>query len=104
MFSMLDIMVNTSAIGSFPTSILEAMIFKVPIITLYNPGIMNIMRDEYNCLILKDNDASSIGDAVIRLLKDVELSNKLTVNALNTFEEKCSFEKTFDEISAISNL
>lgn len=87
------IFVLPSLSEGLPTVILEAMFFEIPVIATDIPGI----RDHFNntALLIPPKDEIAIADAIITLINDRELANKLKLNG----KKLVLSEYTWDKIS-----
>ncbi len=65
----------------FPNTILEAMISKVPVIMSDIQEINGILRDEENCLLVKNGDIGNIAGKIVALKKNLTLSQRIVENA-----------------------
>lgn len=70
----------------FGLVILEAMAAGVPIVASDSGGITEIIRDEYNGLLVKERDSEGLAKGINRLLEDAELREYLTKNMRETAE------------------
>jgi glycosyltransferase involved in cell wall biosynthesis len=61
----------------FPTAIAEAMSYSLPIVTTEIRGTRDHLIDGINCLYVKPKDPEGISDAIVRLLKNPDLSIKM---------------------------
>ncbi|SNQ62935.1 hypothetical protein MNV_980037 [Candidatus Methanoperedens nitroreducens] len=78
-----DIAIFPSRYEPFGMMILEAMALKKPIIATNVGGIKEIIQN-YNNGILVNPDSNEISEALVKLLKDEELQETLSVNAYET--------------------
>jgi len=96
-FSMFDIIVNTTVLASLPTSILEAIILNINFLSVDNEGIRYIFKDSYDCLMFENNE-DKLGESILKLLSDSDLSQTLIKNASHTMKMKCDFNKHFHDL------
>jgi glycosyltransferase involved in cell wall biosynthesis len=75
-----------------PTVILEAYYFGLPVIASDIPGIKDHFSE--SSLLVPPQDEQALADAIIRLLKDNELANRLS----STGKEKVINNYTWDKI------
>jgi len=71
----------TSQSEGFPMIVNEAACFGVPTVVNYIPGIEDIITDNVNGYIIKQNDINTMADKVITILNDEEVRLKLAQNA-----------------------
>lgn len=67
---------------------LEAMEFKLPVITTNEGGIPDVIKDGENGLISEKGDAESLSRCIECLLNDKELRNKMGEDGYRKFKEK----------------
>lgn len=84
----LDLLVMPS-IGeeTFGRVIIEAQASGVPVVASRIGGIVDIIRDNENGILINPRDYSSLSEAIVRVLKDEELSSKLSKNGRDTIEK-----------------
>ncbi len=95
-FSQIDILIFPSQRETFGLVLLEGMKFCKPIISTSADGPREILRNEIDALIVDveplDNTEERIAEAVIKLVSDAELANKLVENSLVRVKEKFSYD------------
>jgi lipopolysaccharide heptosyltransferase II len=91
--SQLDVLVlaNTTP-EAFGRVIVEAQACMVPVVATRVGGVVDIIEDTKTGLLVPPADPSSMADAVIRILKDNELTHRLTENAFKKVQEQYSAE------------
>lgn len=72
-----DVFLHPSKFESFGISILEAMDYGLPIITTETGGITDLVTDGINGLTVKPGDSQMIATAMLRLMSDSDLRQKL---------------------------
>jgi glycosyltransferase involved in cell wall biosynthesis len=82
-----DIFLNTTDVDNTPVSVIEAMACGLCIVSTDVGGIPYLLRDGYNALLVRPDDAAGMAKAVRRILRDPELSASLSVNARRTAEQ-----------------
>jgi len=91
------IFVLNSGYEGFPHIILEAMTMNLPVITTNTCGNPEIVKDNYNGLLVKHNNKKQIKEAILKLWEDKKLKKKFTENAkksLNKFSEEKMIRET----------
>jgi glycosyltransferase involved in cell wall biosynthesis len=68
---------------SFGRSLIEAMIAGVPVIATNCGGIADNITDGYNGILVKENNAEELAEAIIILLNNSNLRKEITGNAKN---------------------
>ena len=67
-----------------PVSLLEAMAASKPIIATNVGGIKDIIKNNYNGLLIKEKSSEEIVNAINKLISNKNLSKKLALNARKT--------------------
>lgn len=68
----------------FGLVILEALASGVPVIASRSGGIVDLIRNEENGLLVPEKDSQAIGECINRVLADKELAGRLTKNGMDT--------------------
>ena len=97
-----DIFVLPSLLEGNPNILLEAMACKLPVVTTDVGGIGNVIRDNFNGLIIPPESESKLAKAVISLLREPDLCERLAVNAHSTLLSKYGSWK--EQASILKNL
>jgi len=82
-----DLFTLNTGYEGFSHIILEAMAIGSPIITTNVCGNPEIVKDSYNGLLVEYNNKKQLKEAILKLWKDKELREKLTVNAKKSIEK-----------------
>lgn len=75
-----DIFLNTNRVDNTPVSLLEAASCGLPIVATKVGGIPYLFSHEHNALLVPDNDAKSMAQAIKRLLCEPGLAKKISKN------------------------
>ncbi len=86
LYSQADIFVMPSLIEAFGVTFLEAMACGVPVIGTRVGGIPEIIQHEYNGLLVEPNNVDELANAIIRLLLEDGLRQRLIVGGLETID------------------
>ncbi len=104
-FEAIDIFVMSSERETFGLVVLEAMKFRKPIISTDADGPKEFLRNEIDALMVNlqplESVENRIADAVLRMVSEPELADKLVANAFAKVNDKFSYkalEKYFEEI------
>ncbi len=84
-----------------PNVILEAMACGLPIIATLVGGTPDIIKDEYNGLLIPPDDIPALSFALTRMLADRNLANRLGKQARMDAEEHYSIDKVADAYIAL---
>lgn len=87
-----DIFIFTSRIESFPRVILEAMAYGLPIITTPVFGVKEQVQEGINAIFYQPGEIVELADAIVCLLKDKEMRERLAINSYDVLNCLNSFE------------
>lgn len=76
--AMADIFISTSHIDNMPVAVVEAGALGLPIICTAVGGVPDLLQDGETGLLVPDDDAGAMSEAVIRLLNDPTLACRLS--------------------------
>jgi glycosyltransferase involved in cell wall biosynthesis len=97
--NLFDIFILTSNEEGLGSTLLDAMSVGLPIVATKAGGIPEIIKDKTNGILCDIQDASSLANAVIQLVDNVELRNLYGSNSkkiVQTFSIEKTAEKYFD--------
>jgi glycosyltransferase involved in cell wall biosynthesis len=72
-----DLSLNPSWVDNMPNSVLESLACGVPVVSTNVGGVPYIVQDGVTALLVPPQDAAAMAQAVLRLLGDVALKNRL---------------------------
>lgn len=87
-----------------PNSLLEAMSYSNACIVTPVGSIPEVIKDNYNGLFVELKNSEQIKNAIIRLVNEEGLYNKITTNAYNTIAENYSLENYIIKLNQIYNI
>ncbi len=96
-----DIFVMPTMNEAFGLVNVEAMEYKLPVISTNEGGIPDVVKDGENGLIAERNDSQSLASCISRLLDDRQLREKMGEDGYHKFKEKFTlrrFEKQMHDI------
>lgn len=73
-----DVFVLPSHSEGSPNALLEAMAVGVPVVATSVGGIPDMVESEKNALLVEDRDVSGLAEAIERILRDLQLRERLT--------------------------
>ena len=76
------------------TAVLDAFLFSLPVVGTRAGGIPEMIEDGINGLLVEPGDPRALADAVVRLLKNPELSHTLGRTAGETVRAKFTYTAT----------
>lgn len=88
-----DVFVMPSRAEAFGLSLLEAAAAGLPVVCPNAGGIPEVFRDNLDAVLYPPGDDRAIARAIIRLIRNKELANKLRRNAVGT-ASRLTWEKT----------
>jgi glycosyltransferase involved in cell wall biosynthesis len=91
-FANSDIFVQPTLNDCFPLVLLEAMQYKLPIITSCEGGIPDIVTNGENGFVCKTKDVDTTADAIARLLDNKDLRASTGENGYKVFNEKFTLD------------
>jgi glycosyltransferase involved in cell wall biosynthesis len=82
-----DIFINTTNVDNTPVSVIEAMASGCCIVTTNVGGIPYLLEDGIDALLVPPNDPDAMANAVLRVLTESGLAEKLSINARRKAEK-----------------
>jgi len=76
-----DVFLNTTNVDNTPVSVIEAMACGLCVVSTNVGGILYLLEDEQDALLVPPNDSKAMADAVERILTEPGLAEKLSLNA-----------------------
>ena len=99
--SIVDSQGNTEGLG---VVLLEAMACKLPVIGSNIGGIPDIIQDGETGLLVPEKDISGLSNAILSLIENEELQEKIAVNGYNKVRERFSWEKIAESYLSVYEL
>ena len=97
-----DIYCLPSVSEGFPTSVLEAVAAKCFVITTYNGGARELIKDGVSGMILKNNEADRIRDAIKKALNDPVWMENAKETAYEELKHNFTWESTAARLIELS--
>jgi glycosyltransferase involved in cell wall biosynthesis len=82
-----DLFVFPSLHEGFPNSVLEAMACGLPVISTRIGGVIDVIKNGENGLLVEPGNVDQLADALKRLISDAEYASDLGKNALKTIQK-----------------
>lgn len=87
-----DIFVLPSLQEGMPNSLLEAMACGLPVVATRIGGVVDIVKDGGNGILIEPADTQGLADRIVRLLNDSEFARKIACNAFQTIKNSYSID------------
>ena len=100
-FENADIFVQPTYEDCFPLTLLEAMQYKLPIISTDEGAVPDIVNDGENGFVCKRQDISSTATAIEALLRNKEKRTHMSENGYKIFKNKFTLEVFNNNIARI---
>ncbi len=95
-----DIAINPSLVDNMPNSILEAMASGIPVVSTNVGGVPFIVHDQDTALLVPPKSPDAMANAILRLIEDAALSEKLVDNGLAEVE-KYTWQRVWPVLAAV---
>jgi glycosyltransferase involved in cell wall biosynthesis len=99
-----DLYVLPSIVGSdgnregLPVSLVEALACGIPVVSTATAGIPEVVRDEENGLLIPERDPRALAEAMVRLMEDRALYERLRSRARSSVETVFDIETTTGQL------
>jgi glycosyltransferase involved in cell wall biosynthesis len=100
-YNLADIVVSVPSTDGFPVSVLEASACGVPMIVTKLDFTSEWFIDEENGILIPVRDPIALANAVVRLLEDRELQEKMIIKNRKQVEKRADYEKCMIELEQI---
>ena len=87
-----DIFINTNRIDNTPVSLIEAWAMGLPIVSTDVGGIRDLLDDGQAGIIVADDDAEAMAKAVLQLIEDPDLAERLSRKG-RQMAERCGWRQ-----------
>lgn len=94
------VVVNPSLADNMPVSILEALASGVPVVSTDVGGIRYLVKHEHSALLVPPRSPKAMAEAMLRLMDDVALSERLVGNGL-TEAQKYTWSRVWPVLSDV---
>jgi len=82
-----DVMVNPSLADNMPISVLEALASGVPVVSTRVGGVPHLVQHGKTALLVPPGDVDAMAKAVIRVLEDTDLADRLVTAGLGEIQQ-----------------
>jgi glycosyltransferase involved in cell wall biosynthesis len=84
-----------------PNALIEAMAMKLPVISTNMTGIPEVVEDGVSGILIPPNDENALAEAMIKLIENHDLREKLGENARKKIEERFDINKNIVKYVAL---
>jgi spore coat protein SA len=93
-----DVLINPSFSEAFGMSLVEAMACQVPVVATRVGGMTEIVEDTHAGLLVGPGDATALADAILRLLADDDLRERMGQAGRRRAIERYSWEQVTESL------
>src|SRR3954452_11011572 len=84
-----------------PNVLVEAMAAGAPVVATKVSGILELIQDGFNGLLIEPDDPEALADALMRLHEDPQLARRLTDNGRETVHARFDGERLAQDLAAL---
>jgi glycosyltransferase involved in cell wall biosynthesis len=101
-----DIFMTTNRIDNMPVAVVEACAMGMPVVSTRVGGVPDLLEDGCTGLLTPDDDDAAMAEAVLRLIRDTDLSSRLSRNGRELAERSAwpavqpLWNRLFDRVRA----
>ncbi len=82
-----DIFINTTSVDNTPVSVIEAMALGLPVVSTNVGGLPYLLEHDHNGILVEPDNPTAMATAIIRLIKEPELAQKISLNGRKMVEK-----------------
>ena len=97
----MDLFVLSSHLEGLCTSLLDAMIMRVPVVATRTGGVPDVVKDGTNGYLAEPRNPEQLADCIIRLLEDRDARSRFVENAYNRVMEHFTTDKMVEGTAAV---
>lgn len=101
LLSELDLVLFTSTKEGCPTTLLDAFVAKVPVVSTAYPGSSDLIQDGENGFLAQVGDSKTLAQKAHQVLQNPDLAQKITQQAYQVAQEKFSITQVSDKIVGV---
>ena len=79
--------INLSRIESFGITFIESLASKVSIVSFKSKGIEEIIKDNFNGVLIKENDLSELVNRIFELYRDKTIIHNMKKNCVGSIKK-----------------
>lgn len=91
-----NVFINTTHFDNTPVSVIEALALGLPVVSTNVGGIPYLLEHEETALLVEDGDHEAMAEAVLRIMKDSDLREKL-IRQGRALAEQMDLERIAEE-------
>jgi len=95
-YSLIDVFVHPSLRDGMPNALLEAMACEKAVVAMPVGGVLDVVKNRDNGILVPVNDADALSSAIIELLGDESLRCRLGKSARETIQNEFTLQKELD--------
>ncbi len=100
-YEAMDIFALSSLREGLPNVVLEAMALETPVVTTAVAGVPRLIEDDVSGIVVPIADDDALRVALVRMLRDSELRNRLSTAARLVIESRYSFAARMNKMVAV---
>jgi len=100
-YEAMDVFVLSSLREGLPNVVLEAMAMEVPLVATRIAGVPRVIEDGRNGLLVEPGSAEELAGAMMRLIQNQPLRERLKQEELHTVEDRFSFRDRMSKVAAV---
>ena len=85
----------------FPLTVLESMAAGIPVVATKVGGVVELIEDGKDGLLISPGDSPALAEAILRILEDQELKSVLVQNAKEKVRDYFSIEKMVNDHASL---
>ena len=93
--------ISTARYEGLPYSIIESLALGKPIVATDADGNRDLIKENYNGHVIKNEDEKSFSNAVLNLINNEEILNSFSKNSLEFFEKEFNIKKNIKNLEAV---
>ena len=101
LFNSIDLLVLSSRYEGIPFVLLEAMSYRIPVVSTDVGGIPEVVQHGYNGLLGKSESPESLAECVISLIENKYSASEIAEHGYRTIFEKFSVQRMITELNEI---
>jgi len=96
-----DCYIHPSHIENSPNSVCEAMLIGLPVIATYAGGTSSLLTNGIDGILIQDGDPFSLAGTILELVRDNDLMNKMSKNAIERAKVRHSKDQVVSDLMNI---